>query len=569
MKILKFCSLIWLMMMTTHAWSQSISIDVDQNRVAVGEPLSVTYTLQGDVNDFKLPPFKGFTVYESGQSTNVSIINGKISKSISYNVTLVPMKMGNYTIPGATAIINGRRVNSSSFSVQVEKGSDVTRNSTSNSNHSAPQNVDAPSDDWKDDIVLLADADKKKAFVGEQITITYKLLRRLDYQTMEVEKLPVFKGFLSEEMEIPDQKSEGIMEYKGKKYYYQAFRKVALFGSQAGVQTIDPLTVRGVILLPDKDPFFGTTIFSTTSPKEVRILSNTLKIEVDPLPLQNKPANFSGAVGEYSISRQLESSKVIQGQATVLSYQVSGWGNLKAITALPQQMDPSVEVFDPEIKDSPQKNGEIYGGSRTFNYSLVPQNSGTVIIPPYDFVYFNPQKQTYITEKLPQMTIDVAAGHLNVEAPSANGKNFDTQLKSNWGNSASNELIPIAIAFASGITLLAFTGFLIWRNKRISKFESKQDSVEWPNLAAYPEERRYSILAETFRDKLKNKLQVKGNSDEDILRNLSDDYLKKKVAYILISCDRASYSPLKAESVENLQKQVEEVFLSINKSSHS
>lgn len=557
MKAMKTVLTIACLFISQWMLAQSIQIQVSADKVSVGESFLVTYTIEGDVDDFTLPEFKDFKVFQSGKSTNMSIINGKISKSVGYNITVVPLSVGVFEIAPAKAVINGKKVSSSSFTIEVV--ADNTQPRTQNNSNK----IDAPTDHWKDNILLLAEADKQQIYVGEQITVTYKLLRRLDFQSMEVEKMPVFKGFLSEEMEIPAQQSEGVMEYKGHKFYYQAFRKVALFGAQPGLQSIDPLIARGVILVPERDPFFGTTIFSTTQPKMVVITSNTLKIDVLPLPVAQQPSNFSGAVGQFSAQRKLQHQQLKQGDATTMTIEVSGWGNLKAISPLTLKNHPSIEIFDPEIHDTPRKNGENYGGVRTFQYSIVPEKSGQIILPKEEFVYFDPQKKSYITQELPEIQLQVSEQLLTSNEEEV-GQFFSSNIKKNLTFNDHSNATPIAIALASGMPFLAvLLGLAWWKNKEGKNVEKPKLDVQ---LGEYIEGNKesFSYLAKDFREKMKSILNVKVTTDEELFHAISDESIKQKAQFVLHSCDRAAFSPLVVSSIKDLKQLAEEVLLKLN-----
>ncbi len=557
---MKGCRIIFFiafLLFSTAISAQSISIQVSADQVSVGESVLISYTIDGSVDDFSLPDFKGFKVYQSGQSTNVSIINGKVSKSITYNITIVPLSAGTFEIAPARAVVNGKKVASSPFSIEVLNNGNQPRSQNQGQNsygQTAPQSsqrIDPPTENWKDNILLLAEADKKKIYVGEQVTITYKLLRRLDFQTMEVEKLPVFKGFLSEEMEIPNHQAEGVMEYRGQRFYYQAFRKVALFAAQAGKQTIDPLIARGVILIPDKDPFFGTTLFQTTTPKMAVISSNSLQVEVIPLPVENQPENFSGAVGQFDASRTVSSSNIAQGQSATMSVDIRGWGNLKAISPLKVDLGSSVEGFEPEIIDNPKKNGESYGGIRTFNYAVVPQKTGNIIIPPYEFVYFDPHEKNYITKELPEIALSVSPAQAGNEQEISKGKHFQAELKSGLTAENKSSALPVTIALASGFPFMAFIGLLVWRRKKSELIPDRSlAGFQWPDLDQFPEQKKYSVLAQALRTKLQQDLKITATSDADILQKIEDPTLQQKIAFVLLSCDRAAYSPMQSTSKE-------------------
>ncbi|MCO5234397.1 MAG: BatD family protein [Chitinophagales bacterium] len=557
MKITYWLHIIFFSLLGTQLSAQSISVQVSANQINLGESFLVEYSVEGDVQDFQLPDLKGFKVYQSGQSTNVSIVNGKISKSISYNITVVPEMEGEFEISGAKANYKGKTIYSSPFKIKV-----VDHGAMSNQQGNSPfsnnqQQVDAASDNWRDNIFLIAEANKNQLYVGEQLMITYKLLRRIDYQSLEVEKLPLFNNFLSEEMEIPSHQTEGIMEYKGKKYYFQAFRKVALFATQAGVQTIDPLLVRGVILVPEKDPFFGTTFFSSSQPKMVTFASNQLKLNVLPLPLDQQPQNFSGAVGQFDARRSIQNTTLQKGQSTTIDIDIKGWGNLKAIDNIPQETGNSVEFYPPNISDTPQKNGDTYGGERKFSYAIVPQKEGKLIIPTSEFVYFDPSQKKYISQPLEQIVLNVLPEGITSDNHQDLKQEFISNLKEKTPPS-NFSLLLLYVAMGSGVPIVALLGLLAWRKHLANKMDLKENLLfSWPNIDGLPEQRQFAILSEAFRKRLKHLLGVEHSSDIEIFERIKDETIREKTKYILIAFDSAAYSPMRFSTIKELKSLAE------------
>ncbi|MCO5231280.1 MAG: BatD family protein [Chitinophagales bacterium] len=553
MRRIEWMYIIAFLLLSTQLSAQTIAVDVSSKQVNVGESFLVEYSVEGSVEDFQLPDFKGFKVYQTGQSTNVSIVNGKISKSISYNITLVPDVEGEYEIGSAKGNYKGKVIYSPTFKMKVVNQGNTQASNSGGTSSNSPQQVDAASDNWRDNIFLIAEASKSQLYVGEQLTITYKLLRRIDYQSLEVEKLPVFNHFLSEEMEIPDHQTEGLMEYKGKKYYYQAFRKVALFATQPGEQTIDPLLVRGVILVPERDPFFGTTFFSSSQPKMVNFSSNKLKINVLPLPIEQQPKNFSGAVGQFDVKRSVNNTTIAKGQSVNMNVEVKGWGNLKAIANIPMETSSSLEFYPPEIVDSPQKSGDTYGGERRFSYAIVPQKEGSIVIPQSEFVYFDPNQKKYISQPLESISLNILPEEMSNVNEQELKDTFYSSLKNNSTKSDASLLI-LFIAASAGVPILGFIGIVAWKkNVRNRNEDIKKSVFKWPEIDNLPEQKKFVTLAEAFRLRLREVLNISSTLDNDVLAEIKEDVLREKVKYILLAFDSAAYSPIRISSIQELQ----------------
>jgi hypothetical protein len=122
------------------------------------------------------------------------------------------------------------------------------------------------------------------------------------------------------------------------------------------------------------------------------------------------------------------------------------------------------------------------------------------------------------------------------------------------------------IAIASGLPFLAFIGLFAWRTKkRENEEKNAQLKFQWPDFEKIPTEQKYSVLAQTLRSRLKEVLQTTKNSDQDILELIQDDSVQQKIGFVLISCDRAAYSPLQTTSFQDLKTLAEESLIKIEK----
>ncbi len=568
MKSYKILLAFFLLLLTQKARAQSISISVSEDEVSVGQPFLVTYTLEGNTEDFEKPEFKGFKIYQSGQSTSTTIANGKVTRKISFNYTLVAESAGTFEIDPTKAVINGKEVKSPSFTIVVlnNSGGARSQNQPNAPARSEQQYADAASDNLEENILLLAETDKKEIYLGEQITITYKLLRRADIQSIEVSKIPVFNGFLSEEMVIPEHQTESIISYKGKRYHSYAFRKMALFASKSGALVIDPLEARGTVLIPEKDPFFGTTFFSSMIPKKFEISSNKLTIQVLPLPTQNRPKNFSGAVGQFYAGRTITPKHIYENESAKMNVTISGWGNLKALGSPITKSINGADIYEPAITDEAKTNGEIYGGNRTFEYSLVPKKDGKLIVPEEEFIYFDPNKAAYISQTLPEITLSVQSATAQNEADHGSPVSFEHTLKNSMAQHDSGISFPLAIAVVSGLPFLALIGVLAWRKKKIDNSKVPEEEFIWQNLEQHSEKEQYVLLAKNLRKNLAIYFNLKNGLDKDILEKIEDSSLKNQVAFILLSCDRAVFSPMATASVSQLKDLAKDTFSKITHS---
>ena len=231
------------------AKAQRFTAAADVTQVPLNYSFDITYSVEnGNLQKFSPPRFDGFDAYGPAQSTNVSIVNGKVSKSVSYTYTLKPKKQGDFVIPPATAIVNGNEMQSNSISVKVIAAAKQSQQQAQQYNDPfdvfrQQQRRQQPSEDdikkmVEKNIFVRVIPSKTSLYQGDQLSLSYKLYFRIQYQSLQATKNPSYNGFLSEEFKLPepDRNEEPPIEtFEGKKYYVQEFKRVSLFPTKSGI----------------------------------------------------------------------------------------------------------------------------------------------------------------------------------------------------------------------------------------------------------------------------------------------------------------------------------------------
>lgn len=385
------------------------------SEVYVGQNFRYTITMENaEIKDFRPPSFEGFEAYGPSTMSSFNWVNGKTSQTKEYSYTLRPLSEGEFTISPAYGRLEGKEVKTNPITIKVVKspsgqGSAATPpapNSQSNrqSNKAAPQNLE---DQLSEALFVRVIPDKTKVKVGEQVTLTYKVYYKVSFQDVQVTKAPSYDGFLQHEIDLGKGPVPEIREnYNNQVYTTQVFKKIAVFPTHAGTYTIDPMEFQGVILVQKKDPFFNHPFFTTTQPYEHKFKSNAIRIEADALP-GGAPSSFSGAVGVYDFSVELDKNVVKADDALTLKVKVSGQGNINNIV-LPKPTFPnSFETYDPKINESVSKQSALIKGSKTEEYLVIPRSGGTFEIPALEFTYFDVNKRQYVTKTSQAFSVDV------------------------------------------------------------------------------------------------------------------------------------------------------------------
>lgn len=451
-----------MLMLISSAFSQTFKAVAELKEVPQNYTFDVTYTVEnGDLEKFNPPRFEGFDAYGPSSSQNISIINGRMSKSVSYTYTLQPRKQGEFIIPAATAIVNGKTLQSNTLTIKVSApqkqptaaqqpsadpyGQGNRQGRRSNSESDVRNEI-------AKNIFVVVTPTRKTVYEGDQLTLSYKLYFRIQYQGLNVMKAPSYNGFLSEEFKLDLDKDPEVEVYNGRKYYAQEFKRIALFPQKAGKYTIEPMQFAGTVFIQVPDPFFNDPFFSTMEPYQYSFQSNPLDIEVLPLP-KPQPANYSGAVGNFAFAANYDKTKVKVNEPISLKVSYTGTGNLKLIQAPKLEFPESFEAYPPKVKETYTTEGSVISGVKSFEYILVPQDGGQFTMPAYTFAYFDPEKKKYVTFELPETNIDVTG----TAAPSANLK----RILQNDKTAAKKEDI-YDIAARDGHTTLFYGSPVFW-----------------------------------------------------------------------------------------------------------
>ncbi|MBE0539571.1 MAG: protein BatD [Ignavibacterium sp.] len=392
--------------------AQSFVATVDNNTVAENDRFELRFTFEGNnlngLKNFNPPSLKEFRVLSGpNQSTSMQIINGVSSSSLTLSYILMPNTTGAYTIGSASIQFEGKSFTTDPIKITVIKGSPKPKDASDNqiSNEEIAKNL-----------FIKATIDKNKVYLGEQVTITYKLYTRLNIAAqMSVDKLPQYQGFWAEELETAKNISFTREVIDGKQYSVGLLKRAALFPNQTGKLEVTPFQLTIPIQVQKKknpnnvwDDFFGDP-FGRSEIVEYQANSNTLKVDVMPLPENNKPSTFRGAVGRFDFSASMDKSQARTNEPISLRLNISGTGNIKLLELPPFELPNGFEKYDPKIDEQINRSGKISGVKKA-EYLLIPRVAGTRVIPPIEFSYFDPEKKSYQTITSKSFNIAIEQG---------------------------------------------------------------------------------------------------------------------------------------------------------------
>lgn len=412
-----------------HVWADDkVSFTASApDAVAVGDQFRLSYTITTKkVRDFQAPSMKGFDVLmgpSRSEQSSVQSINGKTTSTsrITFTYILMANAEGEYTIPGASITADGNQMISNSVNIKVLPR-DNAASSQGGGNVSANGRGKAIANN---DLFITATVNKTNVYEQEAFLLTYKIYTAVDLRMFENVKLPDFKGFHSQEVELPNNRRWGLEHYKGRNYQTTIYRQFVLFPQQSGKLTIEPARFDASIaqMLEVDDPFEA---FFNGGNNYVEIkktlMTPRLEINVKPLPT-GKPADFSGGVGEFELSSSVSTTQVKTNDAVTLKIVISGTGNLKLLSDPTIEFPADFEVYDPKVDNKSRLTNEGLSGSKVIEYLVIPRTAGIYKIPSVKFSYFDIKSRSYKTLSTEEYTINVDKGEGNAQQVISNFTN--------------------------------------------------------------------------------------------------------------------------------------------------
>lgn len=404
-----------LIMFFLMSWVQAqsrLEVRVSKNSLKIGEATQIDYIFNASGEDFTPPQFNYFRVSGPMVSESQNYINGNYSAYQQYSYVIQATKSGKFIIPSASIYYKGKIYKSSPATIQVSSLK------MKNSNEEEKQYVqhEKPKPTLKNRINLTkspvfieANLNKTNCYINEPIEVEYRIFINPNYRIQQENKVtfPKMINFWSQNNDVKNSDWERTL-VNGSVYYSKLFRKSILYPQKTGSIAIEPLSVDLEIAYPTGNfDFFDDPVYASTR-KVVK--SNSNQIKVNPLPVTNKPNDFSGAVGHFNLEVQWEKSNLKTGESVQVEVVVAGEGNLK-LFEMPQLILPDYfEVFEPKHEEFVQENSVGMQGKIIDTYTVIPIQKGVISVPEQKFSYFDTQSKTYKTITTQSLTFKIKQG---------------------------------------------------------------------------------------------------------------------------------------------------------------
>ena len=412
---------------STQAFADKVSFTASApDAVVVGDQFRLSYTVTTQkVKDFRAPSIKGFDVLmgpSRSQQSSTQIVNGNVTStsSITFTYILMANTAGEYTIGGASIVADGNQMVSNSVKIKV-----LPQDQNSNGGQGGSSTHSSGTSVSDQDLFITATASKTNVFEQEAFVLTYKIYTRESNLQLNNAKLPDFKGFHSQEIEMTTNARWTPEHYRGRNYYTTVYRQFVLFPQQSGKLYIDPAQFQMTIGKPvQSDDPFDAFFNGGSNVIEIKksIATPKIAINVSPLPA-GKPADFSGGVGEFTVSSSINSKELKTNDAITIKLVISGTGNLKLISNPEIKFPEDFEVYDPKVDNQVRLTREGLTGNRVIEYLAIPRHAGTYKIPGVSFSYFDIRSKSYKTLKTEEYVVNIEKGAGNADQVIANFTN--------------------------------------------------------------------------------------------------------------------------------------------------
>ena len=491
-------------------------------QVAVGEQFRLQYTISTtDVKGFRAGSIPDAFEVLMGPSTSTQqsfqMINGHTSQSssVTYTYILAAVKNGSFVISGAHATVNGKSVFSNSVKIVV---SGKAQSQQYGGQQSGAQVRPSGSHISGNDLFIKVSANKKRVHEQEPILLTYKVYTQLELTQLEG-KMPDLTGFHTQEVPLPQQKSFHIENVNGRPYRCVTWSQYVMYPQMTGKLQIPSITFKGIVVQENRnvDPF--EAFFNGGSRYvEVKrnIIAEGMTVQVDPLP--QKPADFSGGVGKFTISATLDHSKVKAGDPVNVRIVVGGNGNLKLIKQPELQLPKDFDKYDAKVTDKTKLTASGLTGNMVYDVLIVPRNQGKYHLQPIELTYFDTSANKYKTIRTNPLILEVEKGSGKVGDVADYSQRVDKDIR--FIHNGAPEIVDTNSYFF-GSTLYKVLNALVVVIFLILLIVFRKQAMEMANIDAMRGKKANKVAGKKL--KLAAKLMAEGKSSEfydEVLRAL-------------------------------------------------
>ncbi len=484
-----------VVMWAAQLQSATFTASLDRETITLGEnaQLSLKFVGANPQDVPQVPQVPNLQIQYVGPSSQFSFIQGQVSSIVTHVFTVAPRQVGDYTIPAITVRLGPDTLTSQPLRLKVLKPGAPPPDAINSGAQLAFMKLILP---------------KKEICLGETVVLELQLYFN---SRLAGRGSPQLSSFPAEGLTLGKMTEGQARQVQiGNAVYSMVPVAVPVRATRTGPIKVGPVTASVVVELPSQggrrgglfEQFGFRDPFSGGEQRQVNMATDETTLTALALPTDAVPAEFNGAVGQFTLSVHAGPTNVAVGDPVTVKVQITGRGALESLT-LPEQNWKDFKSYPPTAKvEATDPQG--LRGTKTFEQVVVPENSEIKQLPPYRFSYFDPETKSYQTLTQPGLALVVrpvgaAAAPSVITANRGNEENAPpvrdiVHIKQRLGTVAqlSKPLIlqPWFIT-AQSIPFLAWLGVIGWRKRAEA-------------LANNPRLRRQRQVAQTVKEGLEN-----------------------------------------------------------------
>lgn len=371
--------------------------------VVAGKRFSITFEINNktdgqpsipDIDGLRILSGPNYSTFTSRQN-----VNGRVTtrQTITFTYIVIADNEGEIEIPAASISVDGKKYTSNPLSIKVlpqDKTQNTSRQTTSSaSSRSSSTDISA------DDLFVLASLSKTKVYEQEAVLLTYKVYSNVNLVNLD-NPVPDLHGFNIQEVQLPQERQFELDRYNERNYNSLVWRQFVLFPQQTGKIEIPAMNFEAVVAVQTRrtlDPFeiMFNGGYSYVEVKK-KLKSNSLVLDVKELPA-DKPAEYSGAVGRFTISSNISTTQLKSNEEFTLKVSVKGEGNMKLMGDPVINFPSEFDAYDPIINNNFKLTKRGFAGEKVYEYIITPRTAGTFELPAAQFTYLDSSTGTYKT----------------------------------------------------------------------------------------------------------------------------------------------------------------------------
>jgi hypothetical protein len=555
---------------------------VDKKKINLNQHISFEIRAEGseEYPQVDLSPIKDFTITSGpSQSSIYQKFNNKLTTAFSLSWNLLPKKKGKLTIPSLKVVVDGKSSSTKPITIQVSKSS-----------RSRSKRTQQPEPETQY-IFLEVYTDKREAYIGEQITVEFMLYTQVNINDLSISQKPQGIGFWKEELQSPRSPKFRLRERDGVRYNVASLRKIALFPTETGQLTLDPMILdlavesRSVNRFPNFDDFRFWDPFSTFPQTErIRLESEPVELTIHPLPVEGRPEKASQAVGEFFINASLDTLVMEVNKAVTFSVELKGTGNLNLVEINEPDFPGGVEIFD---RKRPMFDRDVFRddftGVKLWEYIIMPRRSGLFIVPEMELAYFNPEENSWkVTRSKPlRLNVEPGRGTSSGSGTSQDVFQWDQDIRYIRTSPVQfrlnrQEMIPSLVWWLAGVGALLFIFPGAFRLVQGDSESRRREGRARTALRRCRRELRkivsaddYSSVSNAVTGYVANKFGLSSvvldtDSINTLLKGIVNDETRKELCKILTACNEGRFSSeTDTESAVELAGTVANILISL------